>query len=129
MAFGTSITVDQPFDEALAATREALARQGFGVLTEIDMQATMKNKLGEEYAPFVILGACNPNFAHQALGVDPSVATLLPCNVVVREEGGAVEISTLDPQLLVQATGTDELAPLAGQLTDLLAAAFADLAT
>ncbi len=129
MAFGTSITVDQPFDEALAATREALARQGFGVITEIDMQATMKNKLGEEYAPFVILGACNPNFAHQALGVDPSVATLLPCNVVVREEGGAVEISTLDPQLLVQATGTDELAPLAGQLTDLLAAAFADLAT
>ena len=129
MAFGTSITVDQPFDEALAATREVLARQGFGVLTEIDMQATMKNKLGEEYAPFVILGACNPNFAHQALGVDPSVATLLPCNVVVREEGGAVEISTLDPQLLVQATGTDELAPLAGQLTDLLAAAFADLAT
>ncbi len=129
MAFGTSITVDQPFDEALAATREALARQGFGVITEIDMQATMKNKLGEEYAPFVILGACNPNFAHQALGVDPSVATLLPCNVVVREEDGAVEISTLDPQLLVQATGTDELAPLAGQLTDLLAAAFADLAT
>ncbi|MEI2718051.1 MAG: DUF302 domain-containing protein [Candidatus Nanopelagicales bacterium] len=129
MAFGTSITVDQPFDEALAATREVLARQGFGVITEIDMQATMKNKLGEEYAPFVILGACNPNFAHQALGVDPSVATLLPCNVVVREEGGAVEISTLDPQLLVQATGTDELAPLAGQLTDLLAAAFADLAT
>lgn len=129
MAFGTSITVDQPFDEALAATREVLARQGFGVITEIDMQATMKNKLGEEYAPFVILGACNPNFAHQALGVDPSVATLLPCNVVVREEDGAVEISTLDPQLLVQATGTDELAPLAGQLTDLLAAAFADLAT
>ena len=129
MAFGTSITVDQPFDEALAATREVLARQGFGVITEIDMQATMKNKLGEEYAPFVILGACNPNFAHQALGVDPSVATLLPCNVVVREEGGAVESSTLDPQLLVQATGTDELAPLAGQLTDLLAAAFADLAT
>ena len=129
MAFGTSITVDQPFDEALAATREVLARQGFGVITEIDMQATMKNKLGEEYAPFVILGACSPNFAHQALGVDPSVATLLPCNVVVREEGGAVEISTLDPQLLVQATGTDELAPLAGQLTDLLAAAFADLAT
>lgn len=121
--------MDQPFDEALAATREVLARQGFGVITEIDMQATMKNKLGEEYAPFVILGACNPNFAHQALGVDPSVATLLPCNVVVREEGGAVEISTLDPQLLVQATGTDELAPLAGQLTDLLAAAFADLAT
>lgn len=129
MAFGTTITVDLPFPDAVEATREALARQGFGIITEIDMQATMKNKLGEDYPPFVILGACNPNFAHQALGVDPSVATLLPCNVVVREGADGVEIATLDPQVLVQATGTAELEPLAGQLTDLLAAALADLAT
>lgn len=129
MTFGTSVILDLPFDDAVTATREALAGQGFGIITEIDMQATMRNKLGEEYPPLLILGACNPRFAHDAMSVDPSVATLLPCNVVVREQDGGVEVSTVDPQVLVQATGTAELEPLAQQLTDLLAGAFATLAT
>lgn len=129
MTFGTSVILDLPFDDAVTATREALAGQGFGIITEIDMQATMRNKLGEEYPPLLILGACNPRFAHDAMSVDPSVATLLPCNVVVREQDGGVAVSTVDPQVLVQATGTAELEPLAQQLTDLLAGAFATLAT
>lgn len=128
MTFGTSVILDLPFDEAVTATRDALAGQGFGIITEIDMQATMRNKLGEEYPPLLILGACNPRFAHDAMSVDPSVATLLPCNVVVRAQGDGVEVSTVDPQVLVQATGTAELEPLAQQLTDLLARAFATLA-
>lgn len=129
MTFGTSVILNLPFDDAVTATREALAGQGFGIITEIDMQATMRNKLGEEYPPLLILGACNPRFAHDAMSVDPSVATLLPCNVVVREQDGGVAVSTVDPQVLVQATGTAELEPLAQQLTDLLAGAFATLAT
>ena len=76
-----------PFAETVAATREALAAEGFGVLTEIDMQATMKAKLDEDYPPLLILGACNPQFAHQAMGITEEIATLVPCNVVVRETG------------------------------------------
>jgi uncharacterized protein (DUF302 family) len=128
MTFGTSVIVNLPFDDAVAATRDALAGQGFGIITEIDMQATMRTKLGAEYPPMLILGACNPRFAHDAMSVEPRVATLLPCNVVVRQHDDGVEVSTVDPQVLVQATGSAELEPLAQQLTDLLAGAFADLA-
>lgn len=91
------------------------------------MQATMKNKLDQDYPPFLILGACNPGFAHRALGIDPTVATLLPCNVVVRGPDGAVEVSTLNPQVLVAATGSSELEPLAEQLAAMLSEAFAEL--
>ncbi len=129
MAFGTSVTLDLTFDEAVATTRAALADQGFGVITEIDMQATMKNKLGEEYPPFLILGACNPGFAHRAMSLDPGVAALLPCNVVIRGNDGDVEVSTIDPNVLVQATGTAELAPLAEELNGMLAQALAAVAT
>lgn len=109
-----------PFDEAVAATRAALAANGFGVITEIDMQATMKNKLDEDYPPFLILGACNPVFAHKAMGIDPAVATLLPCNVVVRGEDGAVEVSTVNPDVLVDSTSSPELQPLAAELGQML---------
>ena len=128
MPIGQSVTLDLPFTDAVAATREALAAQGFGIITEIDMQATMKNKLNEDYEPFLILGACNPSFAHRAMAIDPSIATLLPCNVVVRERGDRVEVSTLDPEVLVQATGSPELEPLADQLAGMLSGALAALA-
>lgn len=116
-----------PFDEAVAATRAALADEGFGVLTEIDMQATMKNKLGEEYPPLVILGACNPGFAHRAMGVTSEVATLLPCNVVLRQTAEGVSVETIDPQMLVQVTNEDRLAPLAQDLREKLDRVFAAL--
>ncbi len=127
MTQGPKRTLSLPFDEAVAATRAALADEGFGVLTEIDMQATMRAKLGEEYRPMLILGACNPGFAHQAMGVAPSVATLLPCNVVVRETGSGVEVETVDPAMLVEVTDSADLTPLAEELRAKLERVFAAL--
>ena len=109
-------TISLPFDEAVAATRAALAEEGFGVLTEIDIQATMKEKLNEDYPPTLVLGACNPPFAHKAMTIAPDVATLVPCNVVLRETAEGVTVETVDPQMLVDATGAAELAPLAADL-------------
>ncbi len=117
-----------PFDDAVAATREALAAEGFGVLTEIDMQKTMKAKLGEEYPPTLILGACNPTFAHKAMGITAQVATLVPCNVVLRETPSGVTVETVDPAMLVDATEAPDLAPLAEDLRAKLDRVFATLA-
>jgi uncharacterized protein (DUF302 family) len=97
------------------SVRAALADQGFGVLTEIDVQATMKEKLGETYDPFLILGACNPPLAHRAIQLDPTIGTLLPCNVVVRRDGGKTVVETLDPQIMVDFTGIADLAPVADE--------------
>ena len=114
MSYGKSAVVDLPFDEAVAATREALAEQGFGVLTEIDMAATMKSKLDVDMPPQVILGACNPPLAHRALQAEESVGLLLPCNVVVRSgDDGRTVVQTLDPQVMVQLTGNAALAEVA----------------
>ncbi|MFN8184086.1 MAG: DUF302 domain-containing protein [Candidatus Nanopelagicales bacterium] len=127
MTSGPHVTVDLPFDEALTATKAALAAEGFGVLTEIDMQATMKAKLNEDYPPLMILGACNPTFAHTAMGINPVIATLVPCNVVVRGGEDGVTVETVDPQVLVEATGEPELAPLADELRARLDRALAAL--
>jgi len=115
MDYQRSVAIDMPYAEALAATREALAEQGFGVLTEIDVQATLRDKLGQEMEPFIILGACNPELAHQALEVDRSIGVLLPCNVVVtgRDEGSTVQI--LDPQIMASVTELPALQPLADE--------------
>jgi len=115
MDYQRSIAIDLPYAEALARTREALAEQGFGVLTEIDVQATLRDKLGQEMEPFIILGACNPELAHQALEVDRSVGVLLPCNVVVagRDEGSTVQI--LNPQIMASVTELAGLQPLADE--------------
>ena len=93
--------VDRPIDQVEPAVREALAGQGFGVLTEIDVAATFKAKLGIDGPALKILGACNPTLAHQALEIDPSVALLLPCNVVLRSDGARTEISIADPRTLM----------------------------
>lgn len=127
MNYGTSITLDQPFDEAVAATRSALAEQGFGVLTEIDVQATMKAKLDVDVEPQLILGACNPQLAHQALQVDPDIGLLLPCNVVVRRSGTKTIVSALDPQVMVSVPGKPELQPVADEAARRLGAALAAL--
>jgi uncharacterized protein (DUF302 family) len=108
------------FDEVDARTRKALADNGFGVLTEIDVKATMKKKLDVEMRPYRILGACNPKMAHQAIGMEPRVGAMLPCNVILREVDGGVEISAIDPVASMQAIDNTELHTVAGQVRDLL---------
>ena len=127
MSYGTHITLEEPFAEAVARVRAALAGQGFGVLTEIDVTATLKAKLGEQIEDYVILGACNPPFAHQALEVDRSIGLLLPCNVVVRAAAEGTVVEALDPQVMVTLTGRPELKPVADEVSRRLAAVLAEL--
>ncbi|MFB7618665.1 DUF302 domain-containing protein [Kitasatospora sp. NPDC056181] len=105
MDHGITTTLDLPFDEAVRQVRDALAEQGFGILTEIDMQATLRARLGEEIEDYLVLGACNPPLAHRALQIDRRIGLLLPCNVVVRTVDGRTAVEAMDPQLMVQVTG------------------------
>ena len=113
MGFTYRIDIDLPYDEAVTATKAALQEQGFGTLTEIDLRQTLKEKLDVDTDPQVILGACNPQLAHRALGVDPRIATLLPCNVVVRSENGRTVVEALDPGMMADVSGVPELAEVA----------------
>ncbi len=116
MDYDMTITVDLPFDKAVPAVTQALADQGFGVLTEIDAQATMKEKLGQDMEPYLILGACNPQLAHRALDLDRTIGLLLPCNVVVRAEGAdRTVVSALDPQVMVTVPQREDLRPIADE--------------
>ncbi|MBY6687487.1 DUF302 domain-containing protein [Rhodococcus sp. BP-149] len=115
IALSTTLT-GTDFDTAVQRTRDALAEQGFGVLTEIDMQATMKAKLGEDMERYLILGACNPPLAHRAVGVMRQIGLLLPCNVVVREDvdnDGSIVVDAMNPDIMVDATGEPALADVA----------------
>jgi uncharacterized protein (DUF302 family) len=116
---------DADFAAVDARTRKALADNGFGILTEIDVKATMKKKLDVEMRPYRILGACNPNIAHQAIGMEPRVGAMLPCNVILREVDGGVEVSAIDPVASMQAIENPALHAVAGQVRDLLAEAVA----
>lgn len=111
------------FDDVVDRTRAALADQGFGVLTEIDVKATMKKKLDVDMDPYLILGACNPKMAHQAIGMEPRVGAMLPCNVIVRQVSDAVEVSAIDPVASMAAIYNQELTRVAGQVRDMLAEA------
>ena len=113
------------FDEVDARTRKALADKGFGILTEIDVQATLKKKLDVEMLPYRILGACNPKMAHQAIGIEPRVGAMLPCNVILRAVDGGVEVSAINPVASMQAIDNPALHAVAGQVRDLLRAAVA----
>ena len=98
MTYHFSKTLRVPFDAAISRVTEALKQEGFGILTEIDVQKTLKQKLGVDFRPYRILGACNPPFAYQALQAEDKIGTMLPCNVIVQEAaGGAVEVSAVDP--------------------------------
>lgn len=111
--YGSTITLDRPYADVVEDVRSALKDQGFGVITEIDVQATMREKLGEEVGAYVILGACNPPLAHRALTADPSIGLLLPCNVVVREDEGRTIVEAMDPAVMVALTGEAELGSVA----------------
>ena len=112
--FGMSVHVDAPLHEALERTRTALADQGFGILTEIDVAATLKAKLDVDVPPQIILGACNAPLARQGLQIEPDLGLLLPCNVVVRtDDDGQTLVSALNPELMVTVPGRPELEPIA----------------
>ncbi|MDO8884169.1 DUF302 domain-containing protein, partial [Pseudotabrizicola sp.] len=110
-------------DAVDARSRAALAAHGFGVLTEIDVKATMKKKLDVDMPAYRILGACNPKMAYQAIGIEPRVGAMLPCNVILREVEGGVEVSAVDPVASMQAIENSELTAVAGEVRDLLAKA------
>src|SRR6266568_262987 len=123
MGYGTGVRLHAGFDDTVARVREALKGQGFGVLTEIDVQGTLKEKLDEDMEPYLILGACNPPLAHRALGVDRRIGLLLPCNVVVRSDGGDTVVEALDPQVMVSVSGQPAFKPVAEEAAGRLAAA------
>lgn len=112
--YGMSIGVKGSIDTVKAKVIDALKAQGFGVLTEIDVQKTLEEKLGADFEPYLILGACNPNLAHQALSADRSIGLLLPCNVVLRVSGENVEVSILDPEVMFSVVDEGTKATLAG---------------
>lgn len=121
-----SYTIDRvidssDFEDVDTRTRAALAAHGFGVLTEIDVKATMKKKIDVDMAPYRILGACNPQMAHQAIGMEPKVGAMLPCNVILREIDGGIQVSAIDPLASMQAIDNQELKAVAGQVRDMLA--------
>lgn len=120
-----SYTIDRTFegasiDEVEARTRSALADAGFGVLTEIDVKATMKKKIDKDMDGYKILGACNPNMAWHAIGHEPRVGAMLPCNVILRETGAGVEVSAIDPLASMAAIDNDDLKAVAAEVRDML---------
>lgn len=127
MDYGTSVRLHDPFDETVERVRAALKEQGFGVLTQIDVQATLREKLGEEMEPYLILGACNPPLAHRALGVDRRIGLLLPCNVVVRVDGDETVVEALEPRIMATVTGEEQFDPIAQEAGRRLDAALAAL--
>ena len=127
-----SYTIDRiiessDFDDVDARTRKALAAHGFGVLTEIDVKATMKKKIDVDMEPYRILGACNPNMAHQAIGMEPKIGAMLPCNVILRLVDDSVQVSAIDPLASMQAIENDSLKAVAGQVRDMLAEVVAEI--
>ena len=121
-SYTLTATTPLPFTDAVERVRAELATEGFGVLCEIDVQATLREKLGVEQEPYVILGACNPPLAHRALGVDPDLGTLLPCNVVVYRAGGETHVSAIDAEKMLSIVDNEELAPVAEQVRQKLGA-------
>jgi len=128
VTYGTAVVSAQPFEDAVAAVRVALSDQGFGVLTEIDVQATMKAKLNADLPPYLILGVCNPPLAYRALQAEPSVGLLLPCNVIIRQTDQGTVVEAIDPMTMVSVSGNPALQPVVDEVAVRLNAALATLA-
>jgi len=127
-----SYTIDRvidsaDFDAVEARTRAALADHGFGVLTEIDVKATMKKKLDIDMDSYLILGACNPDMAHKAIGMEPKVGAMLPCNVILRAVDDGVQVSAIDPLASMQAIDNDALKAVATQVRGMLASVVSEI--
>lgn len=123
MSYYFAKTIDAAFDEAVERVTALLKDKGFGVLTEIDVKATLKKKLDVDFQPYKILGACNPPFAHKALQAENKIGTMLPCNVVVQDVGGGkVEVAAVDPAASMQAVDNPALADIAGEVRAMLQA-------
>jgi uncharacterized protein (DUF302 family) len=130
MGYYIARTSTRPFDAVVADVIERLKAEGFGVLTDIDVQATLKTKIGAEMPKYRILGACNPKFAHEALKLEDKLGVLLPCNVIVRETAdGKVEVASVDPVTAMERTGNPALAPTAEEVRRRLASAIGAVAT
>lgn len=128
MGYFTSKKVDQSFEQAIDRVTNLLKDEGFGVLTEIDVKETLKKKLDADFKKYRILGACNPNFAHQALQTEDKIGVMLPCNVIVEEhEDGTVEVSAVNPVASMQAISNDNLEPIAEQVRTNLEKVIANL--
>lgn len=121
MTYYFAKTIDTSFPDAVTRAKTALSSQGFGILSEIDVAATLKAKIGADMRPYLILGACNPHFAHRALLAEPKIGTMLPCNVIIREETpGRIEIAAVDPVASMQAIDNPALAETARAVRDML---------
>lgn len=127
MTYHFTTTIDLPFEQAVSVATEALKRHGFGVLTTIDVKETLKQKLGVEFPPYRILGACNPQLAYRALQSENKIGTMLPCNVVVQQREGRVEVSAIDPVASMQAIENPDLGEVADEVRGLLQKVVADI--
>lgn len=126
MKYDITTTVNLPFDAAVEATQAALKNEGFGVLTTIDVQATLKEKIGVDFERYLILGACNPTLAHRALTAEHNLGLLLPCNVIVHEHGDGVTVSAVDPHaMMAVAAGNPDLEAVADEAAEKLGRAIA----
>lgn len=129
MPYHYSIRMSGTFEDAVAKTKEALSHHGFGVLTEIDVKDTLKKKIGVDFMPYRILGACNPEMAHRALQIEPHIGAMLPCNVIVRQtEDGTMEVSAVDPVKSMQAIDNEHLKEVASEVRALLVSAIDEVA-
>jgi uncharacterized protein (DUF302 family) len=117
MEYGISKIVSTSYEETITNVTEKLKTEGFGVLTTIDVKETLKNKLNVDFTKYVILGACNPPFAHQALSADEEIGLLLPCNIIVYEKGGATHVSMFNPMIMMNILGNDSMLPVAEEVT------------
>lgn len=128
-SYGFDVTLDQPFDVAVARTKAALKAEGFGVLTEIDVRETLKQKIGAEFERYLILGACNPNLAYRALQAEHDLGLLLPCNVIVHDHDGGTKVSIVDPAAMLGIVENPALHEVADEARERLQRVGAALAT
>ena len=127
-SYAITTKVEDDFDSTVRNVRDELAKEGFGVLTEIDVQATLERKLGVHGEPYIILGACNPPLAHRGLGLEPDLGVLLPCNVVIRQDGDAIHVAAMEPDAAMRLAANPDLAPLAAEARERLERALTHLA-